>query len=103
VNSFSTRAGFDALKNGNLPGGGLPYLGVFTPGHMSYEVCVVSFAVVMYSEIFLERQVDREAAKEPSLLEMAKTALNSLKKATEHTEKGFFIVRFFVAPALHKS
>lgn len=38
INAFSTRAGFDAFKGGKLPNGGLPYLGVFTPGHMSYEV-----------------------------------------------------------------
>lgn len=38
VNSFSTRKEFDKLNGGHLPNGGLPYLGVFTPGHMAYEV-----------------------------------------------------------------
>jgi alkaline phosphatase len=32
-NAFSTRADFDALKEGNEAS--LPFLGLFTPGHMS--------------------------------------------------------------------
>ncbi|KDQ16615.1 hypothetical protein BOTBODRAFT_53735 [Botryobasidium botryosum FD-172 SS1] len=73
VNTFTTRADFDRLNKGNLPGGGLPYIGLFTNSHMSYEI-------------------DRNSTKEPSLLEMTKTALNSLRKATRHSDKGYFIM-----------
>ncbi|KAG9124932.1 hypothetical protein FRC07_009645 [Ceratobasidium sp. 392] len=35
-NVFTTRAGFDALQGGQSAK--LPYMGLFTPGHMSYEI-----------------------------------------------------------------
>ena len=70
-NAFTNRAGFDALGAGKSAK--LPYLGVFTPGHMSYEI-------------------DRDPKLEPSLLEMTKTALESLKRATKDSKKGFFIM-----------
>ncbi|CAE6489319.1 unnamed protein product [Rhizoctonia solani] len=70
-NVFTTRAGFDALKSGKSAK--LPYMGLFTAGHMSYEV-------------------DRDPAVEPSLLEMTKTALETLKQATRNTKQGFFIM-----------
>lgn len=47
VNAFSTRSEFDKLSG--LPGGGLPYLGVFTPGHMAYEVCELTYRVATIS------------------------------------------------------
>ncbi|ORX73579.1 alkaline phosphatase-like protein, partial [Linderina pennispora] len=67
--TFSDRASFDALKTSAK----LPLLGLFTSGHMSYEI-------------------DRDAAKEPSLAEMATKALNILHKNTENSKKGFFIM-----------
>ncbi|KAG8686989.1 hypothetical protein FRC11_008004 [Ceratobasidium sp. 423] len=70
-NVFTTRADFDALKGGKSAK--LPYMGLFTSGHMSYEV-------------------DRDPAVEPSLLEMTKTALETLKQATRNTKQGFFIM-----------
>ncbi|CAE6472144.1 unnamed protein product [Rhizoctonia solani] len=70
-NAFTNRAGFDALGGGKSAK--LPYLGVFTPGHMSYEV-------------------DRDPKLEPSLLEMTKTALETLKRATKDSKKGYFIM-----------
>ncbi|CAE6485839.1 unnamed protein product [Rhizoctonia solani] len=69
--ALTTRAGFDALGGGKTAR--LPYLGLFTPGHMSYEV-------------------DRDPKVEPSLLEMTKTALESLKRATKDSKKGYFIM-----------
>ncbi|CZS92123.1 hypothetical protein WAI453_000093 [Rhynchosporium graminicola] len=70
-NVFTDRAGFDKLKGGEAAP--LPYVGLFTEGHMSYEV-------------------DRQDNVEPSLLEMTKTALVSLEKATEKSRRGFFIM-----------
>ncbi|KAI0681825.1 alkaline-phosphatase-like protein [Earliella scabrosa] len=72
-NVFTDRAGFDALKGGKAKAATKPYLGLFTRSHMSYEV-------------------DRDPAKEPSLVEMAKTAITSLKEATKYSDKGFFIM-----------
>ncbi|KAI0711542.1 alkaline-phosphatase-like protein [Earliella scabrosa] len=72
-NVFTDRAGFDALKGGKAKAATKPYLGLFTRSHMSYEI-------------------DRDPAKEPSLVEMAKTAINSLKEATKHSDKGYFIM-----------
>ncbi|KAF8751065.1 Alkaline phosphatase [Rhizoctonia solani] len=66
-NAFTNRAGFDALGGGKSAK--LPYLGLFTPGHMSYEV-------------------DRDPKVEPSLLDMTKTALETLKRATKDSKKG---------------
>ena len=70
-NVFTERAGFDALKNGTEAK--LPYLGLFAEKHMDYEI-------------------DRDAAKQPSLLEMAQTAITSLHTATKDRKKGFFIM-----------
>ncbi|CAE6428026.1 unnamed protein product [Rhizoctonia solani] len=70
-NAFTNRAGFDALGGGKSAK--LPYLGLFTPGHMSYEV-------------------DRDPKVEPSLLDMTKTALETLKRATKDSKKGYFIM-----------
>ncbi|KDN46721.1 hypothetical protein RSAG8_04101, partial [Rhizoctonia solani AG-8 WAC10335] len=69
--AFTTRAGFDAL--GGEKTTKLPYLGLFTPGHMSYEV-------------------DRDPKLKPSLLEMTNTALETLKRATKDSKKGYFIM-----------
>lgn len=74
-NVFTTRAGFDALNGGKASGAKLPYMGLFTASHMSYEI-------------------DRDPKLEPSLLEMTKTALETLKRATKNSNKGFFIVSF---------
>jgi alkaline phosphatase len=62
------RAGFDGLHNSKKP-----YLGIFTSGHMAYEV-------------------DRNNSKEPSLLEMSKVALNSLKQWSHERKTGYFIM-----------
>ncbi|KAI0767625.1 alkaline-phosphatase-like protein [Fomes fomentarius] len=72
-NVFTDRAGFDALNGGNAKAASKPYLGLFHNSHMNYEI-------------------DRDPAKEPSLLEMAKTAITSLKKATRYSDKGYFIM-----------
>ncbi|KAH8928957.1 alkaline phosphatase-like protein [Atractiella rhizophila] len=71
--TFTDRAGFDALNGGDAPAGKKPYIGVFTASHMSYEI-------------------DRDPEKEPSLLEMTKTALKSLERMTAGKDKGFFIM-----------
>lgn len=70
-NVFTDRAKFDALKNGTEAK--LPYLGLFAESHMDYEI-------------------DRDATKQPSLLEMAQTAITSLHTATKDRKKGFFIM-----------
>jgi alkaline phosphatase len=70
---FTNRAGFDALQGGNADAAKKPYLGLFTSSHMSYEV-------------------DRDPTKEPSLLEMTKTAIKSLEKMSKGQKKGFFLV-----------
>ncbi|KAG8705463.1 hypothetical protein FRC09_002940 [Ceratobasidium sp. 395] len=70
-NVFTTRAGFDNLQGGRSAK--LPYMGLFTAGHMSYEI-------------------DRDPKIEPSLLEMTKTALETLKQATKNSKKGFFVM-----------
>jgi alkaline phosphatase len=70
-NVLTDRSGFDALQKG--ANATKPYLGVFTSGHMSYEV-------------------DRNHSKEPSLLEMSETALTTLEKWSEEKGTGFFIM-----------
>ena len=70
-NVFTDRAGFDQLKNGT--NATQPYLGIFTSGHMAYEV-------------------DRNNSKEPSLKEMSVTALTSLKRWSEEKDTGYFIM-----------
>ncbi|RSL80263.1 hypothetical protein CEP51_006714 [Fusarium floridanum] len=67
------RSGFDALKGGeNVE---LPFLGLFAPSDIPFEI-------------------DRRNLNDiyPSLSEMATTALRALEKATEKSDKGFFIM-----------
>ena len=73
---------------------------------MSYEVRM-SVARDM-TEMLTRCQIDRDPAKEPSLVEMAKTAINSLKEATKYSDKGYFIVRslfsdYSVVPILNRA
>lgn len=63
-NVATDRDGFDSLADAQLP-----YLGLFSDSHLSYEL-------------------DRNPAKEPSLFEMVEQALASLDKATASAEKG---------------
>ena len=70
-NVFTNRAGFDQLQKGE--NATKPYLGVFTSGHMSYEV-------------------DRNNSLEPSLVEMAETALTSLKRWSQTKNTGYFVM-----------
>lgn len=72
-NVFTSRAEFDALKNGTTKAAAKPYMGIFAGGHMSYEI-------------------DRDPAVQPSLLEMVQTAVHSLEQMTAGNEKGFFLV-----------
>jgi len=51
----------------------MPYIGLFTLDHMSYNV-------------------DRDPALEPSLTEMALKGINDLYTATQDSQKGFFIM-----------
>ncbi|KAM0561520.1 hypothetical protein ACHAPJ_003403 [Fusarium lateritium] len=67
------RAGFDALKGGNNVK--LPFLGLFAPTDIPFEI---------------DRRNHNDVY--PSLSEMAKTALRALEKATEKSDKGFFIM-----------
>lgn len=83
-NVFTDRAGFDALNGGNAKAASKPYLGLFHNSHMNYEI-------------------DRDPAKEPSLLEMAKTAITSLKKATRYSDKGYFIVSHSTSTLVQRS
>lgn len=63
---ITDRAGFDSKQK-------LPYLGLFTEDHMSYEV-------------------DRNPAIEPSLKEMALKGINDLYRATKDSDEGFFVL-----------
>jgi len=63
---FQDRKAFDKKQR-------LPYMGLFTLDHMSYEI-------------------DRDPKIEPSLTEMAIKALDDLYKATKYTEEGFFVM-----------
>jgi alkaline phosphatase len=76
VHTMTSRAEFDALEHGAKAK--LPLMGVFAPLALAYEI-------------------DRDPKVEPSLLEMAQTALETLKRATEDSEKGFFIVSFSIS------
>ncbi|CAG1986483.1 unnamed protein product [Fusarium graminearum] len=67
------RAGFDALKGGNNVK--LPFLGLFASSDIPFEI---------------DRRNHNDVY--PSLSEMAKTALRALEKATEKSDKGFFIM-----------
>ncbi|EOA84241.1 hypothetical protein ACJQWK_01198 [Exserohilum turcicum] len=70
------RAGFDALELG-LGAIQLPYVGLFKDGDLSYEI---------------DRQQQSPHVREPSLSEMTQTALNSLSRATQSTEKGYMMM-----------
>jgi alkaline phosphatase len=70
------RAGFDALELG-LGDIKLPYVGLFKDGDLSYEI---------------DRQQQDLEVQEPSLSEMTQTALNSLSRASEANEKGYFMM-----------
>lgn len=76
ANGFSyidNRAGFDALNKGD--NAALPLLGLFAPGDIPYEI-------------------DRRHQDDiyPSLEETTRTALRTLSKATEDSDRGFFIM-----------
>ncbi|KAG9099944.1 hypothetical protein FRC06_004685 [Ceratobasidium sp. 370] len=71
VHILSNRTSFDALAGGT--DGKLPILGLFAPRALAYEI-------------------DRDPKVEPSLLEMAQTALGILKRATATGEQGFFVM-----------
>ncbi|EJT72446.1 hypothetical protein GGTG_09312 [Gaeumannomyces tritici R3-111a-1] len=68
------RSAFDAIDKG-LGSVRLPFIGLFNDKHLMYEV-------------------DRARApeREPSLLEMAETALNALDRATASGSKGYFLM-----------
>ncbi|KAF6834830.1 alkaline phosphatase [Colletotrichum plurivorum] len=68
------RPGFDALAKG-LGDVLIPYIGLFNDGQMMYEI-----------------DRSRQPQQEPSLLEMVETALNSLDRATQGAEKGYFLM-----------
>lgn len=67
------RTAFDALHGGNSVR--LPLLGLFAERDVPFEI---------------DRQ--KQADVYPSLSEMATTALRALEKATEHSDKGFFLM-----------
>lgn len=76
-NGFKTvirdRKGFDALKKGKSQSAGLPYLGLFASDRMEYAV-------------------ERNSTEQPTLLEMAQTAIYSLERMSHGKDNGFFIV-----------
>lgn len=65
------RADFDALDNGNNVQ--LPLLGLLAATDIPYDI-------------------DRDGAEYPSLAEQVKVALRALEKATENSDKGFFLL-----------
>ncbi|KAE8326769.1 alkaline-phosphatase-like protein [Aspergillus sergii] len=69
----TTREEFNALGKGQGQAD-LPFLGLFSDGNMRYE---------------MDRRVIQD---EPSLLEMAETAVNALHHATRRRNKGFFLM-----------
>ncbi|KLU84376.1 hypothetical protein MAPG_03420, partial [Magnaporthiopsis poae ATCC 64411] len=71
---MQNRSAFDAMEKG-LGSVRLPFIGLFSDSHLMYEV-------------------DRSRApeREPSLLEMAETALNALDRATASSDKGYFLM-----------
>ncbi|KAH8781481.1 alkaline phosphatase [Diaporthe sp. PMI_573] len=70
---FDDRAGFDSLQGGeNAP---LPVLGLFASADVPFEIDRKNMADIY-----------------PSLSEMATTALKALTKATENSDKGFFLM-----------
>ncbi|KAL0939490.1 alkaline phosphatase [Colletotrichum truncatum] len=71
---MQNRSAFDALNKG-LGDIHIPYIGLFNDGQMMYEI-----------------DRSRQPEKEPSLLEMVETALNSLHRATHCKEEGYFLM-----------
>ncbi|CAO3648556.1 unnamed protein product [Mucor hiemalis] len=67
---YNNRDTFDAMP---IHSSVLPMISLFSYDHMAYEI-------------------DRDSTKEPSLTDMSKKALDILYKATEDTEKGFFLL-----------
>lgn len=72
-NYTDNRAGFDALKGGDKVD--LPFLGLFAPNDFPFVI---------------DRQNHTDIY--PTLVEMAKTALRALEKATADSDKGFFLM-----------
>lgn len=70
------RASFDTLELG-LGDIQPPYIGLFKDSDLSYEV---------------DRQQQAPEVREPSLSEMTQTALNSLSRASESSEKGYMMM-----------
>ncbi|KAL2277397.1 hypothetical protein FJTKL_00082 [Diaporthe vaccinii] len=70
---FDDRAGFDSLQGGD--NASLPVLGLFASTDVPFEIDRKNMADVY-----------------PSLSEMATTALKALTKATENSDKGFFLM-----------
>lgn len=68
-----SRSGFDALQGGEKVQ--LPMFGLFAPTDIPFEI---------------DRRNHNDVY--PSLSEMAKTALRALEKATENSDKGFFLM-----------
>ncbi|CAG9990713.1 unnamed protein product [Clonostachys byssicola] len=60
----------EVQTDGKLP---LPFLGLFTSSHLTYEV-------------------DRDIEKEPSLLETTKAAVDTLEDAVKDSDKGYFLM-----------
>ncbi|KAG2231205.1 hypothetical protein INT48_005926 [Thamnidium elegans] len=67
---YNNKDAFDAIPIHSTV---LPAISLFSSDHMAYEI-------------------DRDSKVEPSLTEMSKKALDILFKATEETEKGFFLM-----------
>ena len=70
---FNDRAGFDSLQGGD--NASLPVLGLFASNDVPFEIDRKNMADIY-----------------PSLSEMATTALKALTKATENSDKGFFLM-----------
>lgn len=90
--TFTNRTEFDNLQGGNAGHATKPYLGLFTADHMSYEASYTHIHQHA-SSIYTSSKLDRDNSKEPSLLEMTKTAIRSLERVTRDSDKGFFLVR----------
>ncbi|KAH8848352.1 hypothetical protein MCOR27_003369 [Pyricularia oryzae] len=71
---MQNRTAFDALDKG-LGDTNLPFIGLFNDGQMMYEI-----------------DRSRNPTQEPSLLEMAETAINALDRATSSGDKGYFLM-----------
>ncbi|TLS30321.1 hypothetical protein PpBr36_03776 [Pyricularia pennisetigena] len=71
---MQNRTAFDALDKG-LGNTNLPFIGLFNDGQMMYEI-----------------DRSRNPTQEPSLLEMAETAINALDRATSAGDKGYFLM-----------